>query len=118
MLRRYPHTATLVVCTESDQDDGIPITSQDTFEIEGRFEPAANKSDNIDYKAKYYCQNFEYLLKGFIEAGVFPTDLFAHDAKKDLKPFSVDGQTLIYRDKKFEIILLHNYQTHCEIWLE
>lgn len=118
MLSRYPHTANLKVVTEIEQSNGIPTTEDHNFDILGRFEPAASKSDSIDYKAKFYCQNFDMLLEGLISPSVFTSNIFAHNSKQELTPFSVDGQTLTYRGKNFEIVLLHNYQTHCEIWLD
>lgn len=118
MLTRYPHNGKIIVTTESDSRNGIPTIISSEFVIEGRFEPASSKSSNIDYKAKYYCLNIDYLLRKFIEKGLFPEELITTVEKNDLIPFSVDGQTFDFNGKKFEIILFHNYQTHCEIWLE
>lgn len=93
MFKRYPHKAKIVISKETDNGSGIPQLTDTEIELIGRYEPSGqNKA--LDYKAKFYCK----LL--------------------DLKPFEVDGQKLIYNDKQFKIVQLHNYQTHCEIWLE
>lgn len=94
MIKRYPHTAKLVLSTSIDDPDGM--TTNDTVDIDivGRFEPEASKSSAIDYKAKFYCN------------------------KLDVSPYSVDGQKLIINGRSFVVIMLHEFQTHCEIWLE
>jgi hypothetical protein len=118
MLKRYPHNGKIVVVFENDSNTGISSTKTEEFIIEGRFEPEASKSDNIDYKGKFYCESLDYLLKKFIEKGLFPDSLISNEESTKLIPFGIDGQTLIYNDKRFQIVMLHNYQTHCEIWLE
>lgn len=118
MLKRFPHKGTVLITIEDDSENGINTITEEKFIVDGRFEPAASKSDNIDYKAKFYCGNLDYILRTFIEQGLFPDDLISNTDTKEVIPFSIDGQTLIYNGKRFEIILLHNYQTHCEIWLE
>jgi len=107
-----------MIVTEVSAPDGLNTEETAEFDIEGRFEPAARKSAGIDYKAKFYCKNIDYLLRKFIEEGLFPEDLISQEDNRELKPFSVDGQTFKYNGKIFEIVMLHNYQTHCEIWLE
>ena len=119
MLKRYPHIGKIVVVTELNVPGGLNGVDTKTFEVEGRFEPAANKNaTGINYKAKFYCKNIDYLIRKFIESGLFPEDLISQNDNQELKPFSVDGQTFKYNGKSFEIVMLHNYQTHCEIWLE
>lgn len=118
MLRRYPHTGKIIVVTEVGAPGGLNTETTAVFDVQGRFEPAASKSGGIDYRAKFYCKNIDYLIRKFIEEGLFPEDLISQNDNQELKPFSVDGQTFKYNGKNFEIVMLHNYQTHCEIWLE
>lgn len=92
-LRRYPHTAKVIVKVETTPADGISVITPTEVTIEGRYEPASqNKA--LDYSAKFYCK------------------------KLDVGPFEYDGLTFIYEEHRFKITQLHNYQTHCEIWLE
>lgn len=93
MFKRYPHTATLVTIVETDSTDGISGETETSTNIKGRFEPAG-QSENLNYRAKYYC------------------------ATTDDAVFSVDGQKLVYEGKTFTIAQLHNYQSHCELWLD
>ena len=93
MFKRYPHTGKIVISKETDNGTGIPELTDTEIEIIGRYEPSGqNKS--LDYSAKFYCKF------------------------NDISQFEVDGQKLIYQDKQFKIVQLHNYQSHCEIWLE
>jgi len=117
MIARYPHTAKLVLKKELDSPDGIPTVAKEEFDIIGRFEPAVTSNGNIDYRAKYYCQNFKHLLKGLFANGVFEVGLFEGLTEEDLMPFTADGHFLEYEGKKFVLVMLHNYQVHCEIWL-
>lgn len=93
IITRYPHTAKIIVTTESDSADGIPDTTPTEIDLKGRFEPASQVK-NIDYSAKFYCKSI------------------------DVDAFQVDGQQFVYKGKYFKITQLFNYQTHCEIWLE
>lgn len=93
MLRRYPHTAKIIVTTETPNAGGIPTKSTQEIILQGRYEPAGqNKA--LDYSAKFYCKN----LSGNV--------------------FQYDGQPFEYEGKRFKIVQLYPYQTHCEIWLE
>lgn len=118
MLRRFPHIAEIRVVTEQRIPGGLNPSSTDVFQLKGRFEPEASRRTGIDYKAKFYCNNVREVVSKFLEPGLFPVELMAHEGMKDLAPFSLDGQTLRIHGKDFEIVMLHNYQTHCELWLE
>lgn len=93
MLHRYPHIGKIVINTETNNSNGIPTITPQEIEVIGRFEPS-NQSKALDYSAKYYCK-----LNSF-------------------KPFEIDGKTFVYSGKQFKITQHHNFQTHCEIWLE
>ena len=93
MFNRYPHTGKIVISKETDNGTGIPELTDTEIEIIGRYEPSGqNKA--LDYSAKFYCKS------------------------NDISQFEVDGQKFVYQDKQFKIVQLHNYQSHCEIWLE
>ena len=95
MLSRYPHTGTIKCASEETGIDGIPIIGYEGIEVTGRFETTGKgKLKNVDYSGVFYCPVIDVL------------------------DFQVDGQKFIYQGKEFKIALLHNYQTHCEIWLE
>ncbi|MBS9774584.1 MAG: hypothetical protein KGV59_05440 [Tenacibaculum sp.] len=94
MIKRYPHNAKIIISTEIDDDTGINETDDKEIVIKGRYEPTG-QTKALDYKAKFFCGKL-----------------------KDIKPFEIDGQKLVYADKEFTIVQLHNYQTHCELWLD
>lgn len=112
MLKRYPHIAKIILNAEVDSEDGISESKTEEFFIEGRYEPNVSKSKTIDYKAKFYCLNIQYLYNKFIETGL------SSEKSKKHTPFLLDGQTLVFENRKFEIVMFYNYQSHCEIWLE
>lgn len=116
MLKRYPHTAKIIVTTEVDSDDGINDTSEIEVDVVGRFEPVSQKK-TIDYSAKYYCKDMVKLITKLVEQGFF-IEGFIHEEGENLKPFQVDGHRFIFNGKQFKIVQLFPYQTHCEIWLE
>ena len=93
MLDRYPHIGTIKLANEEVGADGIPVTSYEEIEITGRYEPLG-KLKNVDYSGVFYCPVI------------------------DVEDFQADGQKFIYKEEEFKIALLHNYQTHCELWLE
>ncbi len=93
MIKRYPHTAKIVIVNEVDNNTSTPDIVETAIDIIGRYEPKlGNKT--LDYKSKFY------------------THL------NSISDFEVDGQKFIYKDKEFTIVQLHNYQKHCEIWLD
>lgn len=118
MVDRYPHIGKLVVSLAASNPNGIAGTGSDEFEIQGRFEPTASKSKSIDYKAKFYCREFVYQADGIVEPGFFSPDFIEPHTRRELMPFSVDGQRFKYGGREFEVIMFHNYQTHSEIWLD
>lgn len=91
MFKRFPHIGTILISTETDEP--IPTVNDVSIEIKGRYEPSS-QSKSLDYSAKFYCS----------------TNAF--------EPFEADGQRFIFNNKQFKIVQLHNFQTHCEIWLE
>lgn len=93
MLKRYPHTGKIIIKTKVDDSSGIPTYEDVETDIIGRYEPAS-QNKTLDYSGKFYC------------------------AKNAIDPFDVDGQPFFYEGRQFKIVQLHNYQTHCEIWLE
>jgi len=93
MFKRYPHTGKIVISKETDNGTGIPVKIDTEIEITGRYEPVGQKKA-LDYSAKFYCKT------------------------NDIIQFEVDGQKFLYNGKQFKIVQLHNYQSHCEIWLE
>lgn len=96
MLKRYPHTAQMVLkSVTTGLDTGIlgeDSLKEETIYIRGRF---SNKSgfDNR-YTAKFYCVNSDYL------------------PLRDL-----DDATLIFEGSKYNIARILPGQTHTEIWL-
>lgn len=93
MLKRYPHIGKIKISTETDNGTSIPDIIESEIEVKGRYEPNGS-SKNLDYKSKFYCK------------------------PNSILQFDVDGQKFIFEEKQFKIVQLHNYQTHCEIWLE
>lgn len=93
MIKRYPHTATIKNNTETDSETIFSTVNETTIEIKGRYEPSLQKN-RVDFSGKFYC------------------DIL------DVSQFSLDGKILIFEGKQFKIVQLHNYQKHCEIWLE
>lgn len=94
MLNRYPHTAQIEYTTEIDNGSGIPEIQTVTIDIpEGRYDPHPGFSKDVEYSAKFYCPVIG-------------------------DPFQFDGAVLIFQGKRFSIVNLFNYQTHCEVWLD
>lgn len=92
---RYPHNAELIVPLENGAQDanGDFISGKITISIIGRYEPSSKKIET-EYTAKFYTPIF---------TGV---------------PFSKDGFQLKYQNRLFKVVQFHNYQKHCELWLE
>lgn len=93
MLKRYPHIGKIKISTETDNGTSTPNIAESEIDVKGRYEPVGqNKA--LDYSAKFYCKT------------------------NSINQFDVDGQKFIFEGKQFKIVQLHNYQSHCEIWLE
>lgn len=94
MVNRYPHIAELMIKDRAFNQDkkGNISFLEKRYTLRGRFEPMA-RSDQLNYKAKFY------------------TPL------NDRSAFSLEGSFLIYERKRFSLVELFNYQTHCELWL-
>ncbi|MEE9408267.1 MAG: hypothetical protein V3V28_09350 [Polaribacter sp.] len=93
MLKRYPHIGKIKISKETDNGTSTPDIAESEIEVKGRYEPGGqNKA--LDYSAKFYCK------------------------PNSIPQFDVDGQKFIFEGKQFKIVQLHNYQSHCEIWLE
>jgi hypothetical protein len=98
---RYPHTASLIIRSDSENgkpildDNNDPIVNAEPTKIEltGRYEPNSGKK-NLDYSAKFYT------------------------SRLDSVPFSKDGHSLEFEGMEFSVVQLYNYQNHCEVWLE
>ncbi|SFS30780.1 hypothetical protein [Lutibacter maritimus] len=93
MLKRFPHTGTIIINSEISNENGIPTISKIELLVKGRYEPSG-QSKALDYSAKWYCD------------------------KLDLTPYEADGKSFKFNGKQFKIVQLFNYQSHCEIWLE
>ena len=93
MFNRYPHKGKIIVTIEVDNGTSTPDISETETEIVGRYEPGGQRS-SFDYSARFYCK------------------------KNSIEQFKVDGQKFIFEEKQFKIVQLHNYQSHCEIWLD
>lgn len=94
-MSRYPHTAEIIISTETDQNnDGLTGSDNNNIPLKGRF-VIKRQSEDLDYSAKFYCKPI-----------------------LSLAPFQVDGEKFIYAEKQFVIKHLKNYSNHCEIWLE
>jgi hypothetical protein len=93
MIKRYPHIGVVKIITEIDNGTSTPDIGETEYTLKGRYEPGGQRS-SLDYSARFYCK------------------------LNSVKQFSVDGQKFIFEGKEFKIVQLHNYQAHCEIWLD
>lgn len=92
MIKRFPHKGFIVTKGSVQDKNGDFTDSKYKTEIKGRYEPNS-QSKSLDYSAKFYCKLI------------------------DVETFDLDESTFEYEGKEFTIVQLHNYQTHCEIWL-
>ncbi len=122
MLKRYPHTGKIIVVDSTQQDEGGNFIDKDQqFEIKGRYEPSINAQNNrLDYKAKFYTKKtetltlFKYFVEnGFVESGFVEV----LESKINVYQFQLDNMTFMFGNREFELLQFHNYQKHCEIWL-
>lgn len=98
MFDRKPDTAVVEVKTEDPTAGPLNPYSTSTLSIEGRFEPLQNSiGKDLDYSGKFYCQRIPEL---------------------DINPNYLDGMLMVLQGKKIAISKAHNYQSHCEIWLD
>jgi uncharacterized OsmC-like protein len=97
MLNRFPHSATIKVQTEKDDDDdGLNGTDDQLIAVEGRYEPEGmNKS--LNYSARFYCPILDILKEN---------------------PLALNGQKLLINGSSIGISQAWNYQTHAELWLD
>lgn len=93
MLKRYPHTAKIIISTEDENGDGIHTDTEMETIVTGRYENESSNK-NVDYSAKFYCPRL------------------------DFAPFEIDGQTFEFEGRRFLIKHSSIQQTHSEIWLE
>lgn len=93
MINRYPHKAFIVTKTSIQDENGDFIDAETKTELSGRYEPNS-QAKSLDYSAKFYCR------------------------LTDVEQFELDESMLEYKGKSFTIVQLHNYQTHCEIWVD
>lgn len=92
MIKRYPHTAILVSSSSVQDENGDFVSDSSETIIIGRYEPN-NQSKDLDYSAKFFCK------------------------KMNVEPFKLDETTVKYGGRSFTIVQLHEYQSHCELWL-
>lgn len=98
MLERYPHSATITVTTEINDEvnDGITGNSKETIIVKGRYEPNS-MNRTLNYTGRFFCERLDIL---------------------NSTPFALNGQKLEISGNIIGISQAWNYQTHCELWLD
>ncbi|CAL67390.1 hypothetical protein [Christiangramia forsetii] len=95
MINRFPHTATIKL--ETVGEGKLPEVTKEEITLKGRYEPEKGNK-NLDYKAKFYCEQTPEQLKS--------------------NPHAFDDQKMDIFGRSITIKQAWPYQTHCELWLD